>query len=71
MSVSELYQQTIKSLSARERLELAKLILTDIPERAVVDYSDDWTEEDLRDANLASWERAGESLGETDGAQTR
>ncbi|HEY2587002.1 MAG TPA: hypothetical protein VGI81_14750 [Tepidisphaeraceae bacterium] len=70
MSVVELYNQSIKPLSTVERLQLAKLILGDIPDRAVVDYSEEWTEEDLQDANRASWERASESLGEAGDASS-
>lgn len=32
----------------------------------IVDYSEEWTEEDLEDLNRATLERAAESLGETD-----
>jgi hypothetical protein len=55
MSVQELYQHAIKPLSPRERLKLATLILNDIPPQAVVDDSDEWSEEDHRDFNQASW----------------
>lgn len=68
MSVVELYNRSIKPLSAMERLQLAKLILGDIPDRAIVEYSEEWTEEDLQDITRASWARAGESLGETSDA---
>ena len=37
MNVHELYEQTIKSLPAAERLRLAVLILNDIPPQSVVD----------------------------------
>jgi hypothetical protein len=36
MNVHELYEQTIKSLPAAERLRLAVLILNDIPPQSVV-----------------------------------
>jgi hypothetical protein len=40
MNVYELYEQTIKSLPAAERLRLAVLILNDIPPQSVVDASE-------------------------------
>ena len=64
MSVSQIYQETIKPLSASERLQLATLILTDFPAEAVVDYSEEWSEEDLRDATRYSLSRAAASFGE-------
>ena len=68
MSVDELYNQSIKPLSASDRLQLAKLILGDIPDRVVVDYCEEWSDEDLRDFTRASLARASESLGETNDA---
>ncbi|MGH8064158.1 MAG: hypothetical protein ACRERE_02740 [Candidatus Entotheonellia bacterium] len=56
MTVNQIYEQTIKLLSMADRLRLAALILNDIPPHAVVDYSDEWSEEDLRDFRQASWE---------------
>jgi hypothetical protein len=55
MNVHELYEQTIKSLPAAERLRLAVLILNDIPPQSVVDDSESWTEEDLQDFTQGSW----------------
>ena len=56
MNVHELYEQTIKSLPASERLRLAVLILNDIPPQSVVDASESWTEEDLQEFTQGSWE---------------
>jgi hypothetical protein len=56
MTVDQIYEQTVKPLSMADRLRLAALILNDIPPRAVVDYSDEWSEEDLHDFRQASWE---------------
>jgi protoheme ferro-lyase len=50
-----IYGQVVKPLPLSERLKLATLILNDIPPRAVVDYSEEWTEEDMRDFTAASW----------------
>ena len=55
MIVNQIYEQTIKPLSMADRLRLAALILNDIPPHAVVDYSDEWSEEDLHDFRQASW----------------
>jgi hypothetical protein len=56
MTVKQLYEQTIKPLSVADRLRLATLILNDIPPQAIVDYNDEWSEEDLHDFSRASWE---------------
>jgi hypothetical protein len=50
-----IYNEVVKSLPPPERFKLATLILNDIPPRAVVDYSEEWTEEDYRDFAAASW----------------
>ena len=55
MTVHELYEQSIRGLPAADRLQLATLILGDIPPKSVVDYRDDWTEEDLEDFSRASF----------------
>jgi hypothetical protein len=66
MTVQELYEQAVKPLPAPERLRLATLILNDIPPHSVVDYNDDWSEEDMREATLHSFRRAAASFGEED-----
>lgn len=66
MNIQEIYEQTIKSLPAADRLRLAVMILTDIPPQAVVDYRDEWTEEDYRDFNRASWARIEQHVEEDD-----
>ncbi len=50
-----IYTQVIKTLPLPERLKLATMILNDISPRAVVDYSEEWTDEDYRDFSAASW----------------
>ena len=55
MTVEALYAQSIKPLTAAERLRLATLILEDIPPRSFVDYSEEWTDEDLADFTKQSW----------------
>jgi hypothetical protein len=58
MTIQEMYEQSIRPLPAPDRLRLATLILNEIPPLAVVDYSDEWTEEDMRDLTLYSLRRA-------------
>ncbi len=58
MSVQELYDQTIKHLPAAVRLRLAATILNDIPSQAVVDFSEEWSDEDLHDFTKANWTHA-------------
>jgi hypothetical protein len=62
MNVHELYEQTIKSLPAADRLRLAVLILNDIPPQSVVDDSESWTEEDLQEFTHGSWKHIDQRL---------
>jgi hypothetical protein len=62
MTVHELYEQTIKSLPAAERLRLAVLILNDIPPQSVVDDSERWTEVDLQEFTQAGWQHIDQHL---------
>ena len=57
MRVAELYERSIRALSAAERLALAKLILNDLSP-SVVDEGDHWSDEDLREFAAATWARA-------------
>ena len=59
-----IYEQIVKPLPTPERFKLAQLILSDIPSCAVVDYSEEWTEEDMRDFALATLRYADMVLGE-------
>lgn len=61
MSVDEIYQATIKPLPVAERLAIAAMILNDLPPGSVVDVSDAWTEDDLRDFSAASLGRLKET----------
>jgi hypothetical protein len=62
MNVHELYEQTIKSLPAAERLRLAVLILNDIPPQSVVDDRESWTEVDLQEFTQAGWRHLDQQL---------
>lgn len=54
-TAEEIYGQVVKPLSPSERLKLATMILNDIPPQAIVDYGEEWTEEDYHDFAVASW----------------
>ena len=59
-----IYIQIVKPLPASERLKLATMILNDIPPQSVVDYSEEWSEEDMQDLTAHTLRYAAESLGE-------
>lgn len=63
MSAIQLYREKIKSLPAAERLELAKIILDDIPPESVLDFDTNWSDEDLRDAAACSAMNINKSIG--------
>lgn len=50
-TTKEIYESAIRPLPPRERLNLAALILSDLtqPDSPEIDYSDSWSEEDIRD----------------------
>ena len=54
ITAEEVYGPVVHPLALSERLKLATLILNDIPPQAVVDYSEEWTEEDMRDLTIYS-----------------
>src|SRR5205085_2813040 len=61
------YDQIIKPLPASERLRLATMILNGIPPQSVVDYSEEWSEEDMREFTAASWNYVLQRLEEEEG----
>jgi hypothetical protein len=65
MTVQEVYDTSIKSLPTADRLELATLILREIPRESLVDYNDTWSDEDLCDLNR----QTGRHIEEIDGAE--
>ena len=67
VTIEQMYNETIKPLPASERLRLARLILNDIPDESMVDYNDDWSDEDLRDATRYSLHRADFLFGNENG----
>jgi protoheme ferro-lyase len=67
MTAQELYETTIKRLPPADRLRLATLILNGLLPETRENYSEEWTEEDMRETTLHSFNRAAESFGETNG----
>lgn len=64
MNLAELYNREIKSLSAADRLRLARLILEDIPPQSLLDFSEEWNDQDLRDFTQTAVDRWDEAPGE-------
>jgi hypothetical protein len=58
MGIEQIYERTIKPLPVEERLRLARLILDEISAGGVVDFSEEWSEDDLRELTAAAWSRA-------------
>ena len=52
-TIQEIYHQTLQSLSLSERFQLATLLLKDIPPLSIVDYREEWSEEDYTDFTKA------------------
>jgi hypothetical protein len=66
-TVLELYRTRLKSLPVVERLRLAQLLMSDLAKSAprwTIDYSEEWSDEDMRDATRASLAYAAQSFGE-------
>ena len=57
-TVEETYNDLVGRLTLRERIKLAAMILTDISDQAEVDYSEEWSDEDIEDFTKASWSYA-------------
>ena len=52
MTVEQLYEQEIRPLPAGEPMRLATMILNGIPPRSVVDFSTEWSDDDLQASQL-------------------
>ncbi len=70
-TAEEVYDQVVKRLPASERLKLATMILTDIPPQSIVDYSEEWSEEDMGDFTAASWRYGLQQVEEEEGNADR
>jgi len=62
LTAQEVFAETVRTLSPRERLRLAALILQDLAqsEVTVVDQKDTWSEQDQRDLSAFSLQYAAE-----------
>jgi hypothetical protein len=49
MSVEELYEKVVRELPKAEQLRLASYIVWKCSKSGPVNYSDEWSDEDLRD----------------------
>ncbi len=67
MNVNQIYE-TIRPLPVVERLRLATLILNDISPQCIVDYNEEWSEEDYRDFNKTGWGYIDKRLEEAENA---
>lgn len=64
MTAQDVYESTVSQLPASERLRLATLILEGLEQIApALDFSDVWSEEDLRDLTSFSEQHFQNSLG--------
>ena len=62
-AVREMHEREVQPLPAADRLDLAKLILAEMPTASDVDFSDDWSEEDMREATAYCAQRILASVG--------
>ena len=67
-TAEEVYSHVIKPLPLSERLKLATLILNDLPPQAIVDYREEWTDEDVHDFAVYSWNYIMKCLEEEEGS---
>jgi hypothetical protein len=61
MTVQELYEAALHTLSPSERLVLANLLLSNVVGQDI-EYRDDWSEEDMREFSAASMRTIDERL---------
>jgi hypothetical protein len=61
MGIEQIYELAIKPLPVEERLRLARLILDGISAEGIVDFSEEWSGDDLRELTMAAWSRADRS----------
>jgi hypothetical protein len=61
MTVEELFEEEIHTLTMSERLQLASRLLAEVVEHRV-DDGDEWTDEDLRDFTAASMRAIDDTL---------
>jgi len=55
INAKQLYEETVRNMPLAERLRLATLILEEVSRSAgIVEFRDEWSDEDLRDATVAT-----------------
>ncbi len=64
MTADQLYEEQIKPYPTAERLHIAARIIKDIPPREIIDYSTEWSDEDLRDWSLSGSQYLSTVLGD-------
>jgi hypothetical protein len=65
-TAQDVYAQSVVPLPASERLRLATMILEGLsgPAAAALDFSDQWSDEDLRDVSAFAADRAADEFGQ-------
>jgi hypothetical protein len=56
MTVEQIYEQTIRALPAGDQIRLASLIMWQFAGTGNLDYSEEWTDDDLREFAAAGQE---------------
>lgn len=64
MTIEQLYEESIRGLPVGERIRLASLIMWESAGAGRLDFSEEWTEDDLREFSAAGWELIGRRLDE-------
>jgi hypothetical protein len=64
MTAKDVYENSVRSLSASEQLKLAALIMNELKSHTIIDFRDEWSDEDMREATLHSFERAAQTFEE-------
>jgi hypothetical protein len=65
MTVEELYEKVVRPLPEHEQVRLASFIMWKCGHGGRLDYSDEWSDEDMRDLTAHSLSVIDERLGET------
>jgi hypothetical protein len=56
MTVEQIYDERIRPLPAADQIRLASLIMRAHAGTGRLDYSEEWTEDDLREFTAAGWD---------------
>ncbi len=69
MTVEQIYEQTIRALPAGDQIRLASLIMWEYAGTGRLDFSEEWTDDDLREFTAAGQELIERRLGEEEREQ--